>query len=94
MIVDLVYFLQETHIKEKIRSDVDFERRGIYEHSQGNSNPRGMLTVFTPDSFDTVLLRLSEPDIPNLQLSFIFQFVAFFNYTKSFRENENFSPLL
>ena len=59
-----IYSLQETHLTEKRRSEIQYGWRGEFVLSPGESNSRGVLTLFSTNFFSRILYSVGVGD-PN-----------------------------
>ena len=58
----LIYSFQETHITESRRSELEHCWRGEFLWAPGESNARGVLTLYNTTLFDQILYKFGNPN--------------------------------
>jgi exonuclease III len=57
-----IYSFQETHITEKRRLEIEYSWRNDFVLSPGQSNSRGVLTLFNNNLFERILYKYGDPN--------------------------------
>ena len=58
----VIYSFQETHISENRRYEIEYGWRGEFILSPGNTNARGVLTLFNSTFFEKILFKFGDPN--------------------------------